>query len=113
MQKVLFTAQKLQLLVKLLESIYPIPRLKLHATMFFDVIRTEMEEYLHVLLCMIYVLIKSTVMRNTEDIPLYKTKQIFVGRIYIPPNNINFEKFFDKHLVSTLIMKYFCLVISI
>ena len=32
------------------------------------------------------------------EILLSRTKSIFVGIIYRPPNNINFLEYFDKHL---------------
>ena len=46
--------------------------------------------------------LRSTVMGDIEsiflDILLPKTKPIFVGIIYRPPNSINFLEYFNKHL---------------
>ena len=97
--------------------LYPIVTLKFQVTAFFDVVGTEGGVACYVRHDMCFNL-RSTVMRDIEaiilDILLPKTKPIFVGIIYAPPNNIHFLEYCNKPwMISTLKMKYFCLEISI
>ena len=78
-------------------------RLKFQVTAFFDVIGTETGEEFHVILGQdLYFNLRSTAMGDIEDIffdiLLPKTKPIFVGIIYRPPNSINFLECFNNHL---------------
>ena len=78
-------------------------RLKFQVTAFFDVIGTKTGEEFHVILGQdLYFNLRSTAMGDIEgiffDILLPKTKPIFVGIIYRPPNSINFLECFNKHL---------------
>ena len=78
-------------------------KLKFQVTAFFDVIGTEMGEELHVMSGMDLCLnLRSTTIGDIEgtflDVLLPKTKLIFLGIIYRPPNNINFLECFNKNL---------------